>query len=380
MLSDSYVPQPRHGSLASLAYSPRSSQPERRQPGLRPHYAPGLRPHYAECNSQGVLLGSSPRLQQLNAEIMRSALSCSSVLVSGEPGTGKEVIARAIHGHSARARGPWISVDCRAVPESILEVELFGHERGLCATRGPIGQNGHSGRSRLESAEGGTLFLGEVGALSLSLQARLLHLLDTQEYVRVGSTGARRANVRLITSSSRCLRQQVLSGRFRQELYQHLHGVTVRVPALRERRDDIAALSRHFLRRYSRAQERPLARLTENALAQLQDHSWPGNLRELGGTLERAATLCNGTAIHTLHLPERLRRSSISGGPIPRGPAATPAHAVRAAVVGLEAALLGDALARAAGSYECAARWLGLSEPTLRARAASHGLSIPILE
>jgi DNA-binding NtrC family response regulator len=305
------------------------------------------------------LVGRSPAFQRMLGLVARVAPSEASVLLLGESGTGKELVARAIHAASPRAQAPLVVVDCTGLPESLFESELFGHERG--AFTGAATQ--HIGL--VESASGGTLFLDEVGDIPLALQVKLLRLLETGTYRRVGSTELRRADVRLVSATHRDLRAMVREGSFRQDLYYRLSTFPIGLPPLRERREDIALLAQALLERL--AGERPPS-LSPAALARLAAYRFPGNIRELRNLLERALLLCDGDTLLPEHLADGLddpwMREAGDAEPAADATLATRERAV------MEAAVHAHRGTRAA-----LARSLGISERTLyrRLRAPKTG-------
>jgi len=233
----------------------------------------------------------APAMEAVVAALRKVAATDATVLLQGESGTGKEVAAQAVHRWSRRAEGPFVAVNCAVLSETLLDSELFGHEKG--AFTGAVARR----RGRIELAEGGTFFLDEVGELRPELQARLLRVLQERRFERVGGTQTVLADVRWIAASNRDLRAEVQAGRFREDLYFRLAVFPVRLPPLRERREDLPALARSLLEQKGRELGRPGLRLSAAALASLQAHPWPGNVRELANTLERAAILAPGEEI-----------------------------------------------------------------------------------
>src|SRR5262249_39715475 len=232
------------------------------------------------------------------------------VLITGESGTGKELVARAIYQHGPRAQAPFLALNCAAIPESLLESELFGHEKGAFtgADRRRIG--------KFEQVSGGTLFLDEVGDMPLALQAKILRMLQEQAFERVGGNETVRTDVRLIAATHRDLKIWSEQGKFRPDLYYRLNVFTIHLPALRERGDDLQLLARHYLRRFSRELERKVQEAAPEALERLRGYSWPGNVRELQSVLKQAILRATGTVLLPAFLPE------LSGGPGEAGPAA----------------------------------------------------------
>ncbi|MCX7752248.1 MAG: sigma-54 dependent transcriptional regulator [Blastocatellia bacterium] len=246
------------------------------------------------------LIGRTPQMIELYKEIARVAPTLSTVLIVGESGTGKELIARAIHTHSARAHGPFIAVNCGALTETLLEAELFGHARG--SFTGAVADK----KGLFEEADGGTLFLDEISETTPALQVKLLRALQEGEIKRVGETRTRRVDVRVIAATNRDLEEEVKAGRFREDLYYRLSVVTLRVPPLRERREDIPLLATHFLRRATQQTGQVLA-FSPAALALLKAYSWPGNVRELENSIEYAVIHARGGLIVPEDLPEKIR-------------------------------------------------------------------------
>jgi len=263
-------------------------------------------------------VGQSPPLLKALGELERVSQSQATVLLLGESGTGKELFARAVHLASGRKEGPFIKVNCSAIPDTLFESELFGHERGAFtgATQARTGW--------FEQAHGGTIFLDEMGELPLALQAKLLRTLQEGTLVRLGGTREVRIDVRLVAATNRDLSAEVAAGRFRQDLYYRLNVVPIRLPSLRERRDDIHPLALHFLSRANQAHQRNV-HLTPEALALLDAHPWPGNIRELGNVVERVVLLAEHTAVGATELARHLGHTDT-----PPATAATPAAQVPA--------------------------------------------------
>lgn len=296
----------------------------------------------------------------------RVAPSKAAVLILGESGTGKELLARLLHFLSPRSRNPLITVNCAALPESLLESELFGHERGAFtgAVQRRIGL--------FEQADGGTLFLDEIGDLSPSVQVKLLRFLQEGEFQRVGGSGILRADVRVISATHRDLEQALREGSFREDLFYRLNVVTLRVPALRDRRQDIRPLVEHFVGRYARENGKKIEGVSREAMDLLLRYDYPGNVRELENIIERAVVITRGTVIQTEDLPFGLR-SPREGHPEP----IQEGSGLRAAVESLEKRLIERAMAEAQFNQSKAARLLGLSERMLRYKLKKYGLRHP---
>jgi DNA-binding NtrC family response regulator len=241
------------------------------------------------------IVGATPVMLALYEDVASVADSQATVLLEGQTGTGKELLAHALHYRSRRSAGPFVRVNCGAIPESLLESELFGHERG--AFTGAIRQH----RGKFEQADGGTLFLDEIGEIDPAMQVKLLRVLESGELQRVGGSHTIKVDVRVVAATNRSLRDEVAAGNFREDLYYRLNVVTLRVPPLRERRADIPLLVQHFVRRLAEREEQPVPKLTHGTVARLQEHDWPGNVRELEHLCERAFLLARGS--HTLDIP-----------------------------------------------------------------------------
>jgi DNA-binding NtrC family response regulator len=250
------------------------------------------------------ILGKSKPMQAVFELIRRITPSPSSVLITGESGTGKELVARAIHYNSPRAQGPFIPVNCAAIPENLLESEMFGHMKGSFT-------DAKSDRKGLfEEAQGGTLFLDEISELPISLQAKLLRVLQEKEIRRVGGTRSIPVDARVIAATNLDLAGEVKAKRFREDLYYRMNVIEVHMPALRERTEDIPLLALHFVKKYAEPMKKSVAGLTEGALALLMDYNWPGNVRELENVIERGVTLTRAEKIGSEDLPQAVRGDS----------------------------------------------------------------------
>ena len=255
----------------------------------------------------GNIVGKSKVMRQVYEIIEKVAQTRASVLIIGESGTGKELIARAIHFNSPRSDKPFVSVNCSALPETLLESELFGHERG--AFTGAVTRR----KGRFELAHNGTLFLDEVGDMSPALQVKLLRVLQEMRFERVGGTATLQVDARLVAASNRDLKREVELGRFREDLYYRLKVVHINVPPLRERRDDIPLLVHHFLRKVARINGLPVKNVSHEALKYLYQYDWLGNVRELENVIERAVILCDGDEIRPQDLAEELFQKKLPG-------------------------------------------------------------------
>jgi two-component system response regulator HydG len=312
------------------------------------------------------IVGSSPQMQQLFKSVAQIAPSKATVLVTGESGTGKELIAAAIHQHSGRAEQPFVKLHCAALAESLLESELFGHERGAFtgAERRRIG--------RFEQADGGTLFLDEIGEISPATQVKLLRVLQEHEFERVGGNQSVKVDVRVVAATNRDLKAMVAQGKFREDLYYRLNVIDLHLPPLRERSSDIGALAFHFLRKYAAENGKGLTEIDDAALAMLCRHAWPGNVRELENVIERAVVLASGHSIVAADLPRELQQatppapngngcSSVGRPPIPG-----------ASMAELERFAILETLAHVGGSNAKAAEMLGISVRTIQYRLREY--------
>jgi two-component system response regulator HydG len=250
--------------------------------------------------SQGKMVGASPAFQRMMTLIKQVADSSATVLIQGESGTGKELVARTIHELSGRRAGPFIAVNCAALPETLLESELFGYEKG--AFTGAASRK----EGRFELASGGTLFLDEIADLSLVTQPKILRVLQEGEFERLGGTRTQHVDVRVVAATNQDLAALVRERRFREDLYYRLNVITIVVPPLRERREDIPHLAQHFVRIYAAKNNRKLEGLSDEAIRCFEAHAWPGNVRELENVIERAVILARGTVIDAKDLPDHL--------------------------------------------------------------------------
>jgi two-component system response regulator HydG len=254
---------------------------------------------------EGDYIGVSPAFRRMMRLVDQVANSSATVLIHGESGTGKEGAARAIHQRSPRRAGPFVAVNCAALPETLLESELFGHEKG--AFTGAAGRK----EGRFELADGGTLFLDEVADLSPVTQPKILRVLQEGEFERVGGTRTIRVDVRIVAASNQDLGALVREKRFREDLYYRLNVITITAPPLRERREDVAVLAQHFLRLYAAKNNRRLDGFSDDALACLEAYNWPGNVRELENVVERAVVLARGAAVEATDLPDNIAERSV---------------------------------------------------------------------
>jgi PAS domain S-box-containing protein len=308
------------------------------------------------------IVSRNPEMERIFRLLPLVAGSTSTVLVTGASGTGKELVARAIHSQSARRQGPFVAVNCAAVPEGLLESELFGYRKGAF-TDARTDKPG-----RIAQAQGGTLFLDEVGDLPLALQVKLLRFLQDLRYEPLGSNESIGADVRIIAATNRDLGALVREGRFRDDLYYRLNIMQIPLPPLVARKEDIPLLVRHFIGRFRGTTGKPIERLTTDALAVLMRYDWPGNVRELENAVEHAFILCTGPEIRAEHLPPHL----LVAGSLP-GDARV--EAGPGSLGSLERAAIEQALARNGGNRTRAARDLGIHRTTLIRRLRRLGIS-----
>jgi DNA-binding NtrC family response regulator len=245
------------------------------------------------------LIGCDQKMRAMFCLASKVAATDATVLITGETGTGKEVLARAIHQASPRAKQPFVAVACSSLPETLIEAELFGHEKG--AFTGATS----SRRGRFEAAERGTIFLDEIGELSPALQVKLLRVLQERSFERLGSNQSRTMEARVICATNRDLLTLVKTGQFRSDLYYRLNTIELALPPLRDRRDDVAMLAHSFLQTYKEKHKRPAQRICRAALSSLEEYEWPGNIRELQNVVERAVVICDGPEITVEHLPSQ---------------------------------------------------------------------------
>ncbi len=306
------------------------------------------------------IVGDSPRMLEAFKTIARVARSTATVLIRGESGTGKELIARTIHERSARSNGAFVAVNCAAIPEALLESELFGHEKG--AFTGAIARR----IGRFERGSGGTVFLDEIGDMSLPLQAKILRALQEREIERVGGAAAVPVDVRMIAATHRDLEQDVRAGRFREDLYYRLAVVTVQLPPLRERGDDLRLLAEHYVARCAREYRRPVRAISREAMTILRGYHWPGNVRQLRNVLESAVLLADGEVLLPVHLPRETM--TISQQPAYE-------QTVLVTLTELERRHIQRVLNESGGQMSVAAEILGIHRNTLRRKLTEYGIS-----
>jgi Nif-specific regulatory protein len=299
-------------------------------------------------------------MRQIYEQVAQVAGTNTTVLVRGESGTGKELIAHAIHYNSPRADKPLVKVSCAALPDSLIESELFGYEKG--AFTGAESRK----KGRFELAEGGTLFLDEIGDVNLATQVKLLRVLQHREFERVGGTETLKANVRLLAATNKDLERAIAAGTFREDLYYRLNVFAIFVPPLRERKADMLLLVDHFLEKFAREHRRSIKRISTPAIDMLMSYHWPGNVRELENTLERSVLMCDGEVIHGHHLPPSLQTAEASGT-ITR-------VSLRDAVSGYEKDIIQDTLKTTRGNCAKAARLLDTTERIINYKVRRYGI------
>ena len=313
------------------------------------------------------VIGKSPVMTAVFDLVRKAARSEANILIQGESGTGKELIARAIHTQSARAAEVFVPVDCAALPDALLESELFGHERGAFtgADRTKPGM--------IEVADRGTLFLDEIGELPQTLQSKLLRALQERQIRRVGGTKFLNVDIRLVSATNRDTAELVRKGEFRDDLFYRVNVITIMLPPLRERAGDVGLLAHHFLRRYARNREYPLEGIEPEALARLEAHAWPGNVRELQNVIERACVLTDGPMIRVRDLPDHVRGRGRPAPAIP-GKDLPLAQAREAWLQAFAQGYLADLLRRHGGNISQAAKTAGVDRKTLHRLLAKHGI------
>jgi len=323
-----------------------------------------LREQLREKFKVDFIISASRRMEEALNLVKRVAPSQATVLILGESGTGKELIARAIHYSSPRAERPLVKVNCAALPENLLESELFGHEKG--AFTGAVGRR----IGRFEQADQGTIFLDEIGDLSPSLQSKLLRVLQEKEFERVGSSQTLKADVRVIAATNHNLEEAIQKGTFREDLYYRLNVVTLSLPPLRERKEDIPPLIEHFLKKYSRENQKPVVSLSKEAKDLLMNYHYPGNVRELENIIERAVVLSRGDSITTQDLPLNLRESKVED----LMKEAAGGRSLRETLEEIERLRITQALEKSHGVQTKAAEELGISERVLRYKMKKYGI------
>jgi len=321
-----------------------------------------LKQELAERRGAPRIIGDDPKLRQVSQQLHRAAGTDTTVLLEGESGTGKELFARALHALSPRADGPFVAINCAAIPDTLLETELFGHEKGAFT--------GASARKpgRFELAHRGTLFLDEIGELPLGLQAKILRALEEKQFERVGGTVSLHVDVRVVAATNRLLKAAVAARQFREDLYFRLSVFPISIPPLRERPGDIATLARHFVEKFCRDLNKTTLIFSPAALDDMQTYPWPGNVRELQNCIERAVILCDGDTIHSRLINLSVRPGTIAAPVSPWDQidlSGTLLDATRRVTTEVERRKVELALREAAGNKQRAAELLQISYKTL---------------
>ncbi|MGE3842520.1 MAG: sigma 54-interacting transcriptional regulator [Vicinamibacterales bacterium] len=319
-----------------------------------------LRQELRERYDFSSIIGTSGPVRQMYEQVAQVAGTNTTVLIRGESGTGKELIAHAIHYNSPRANKPFVKVSCAALPDSLIESELFGYEKG--AFTGADNRK----KGRFELAEGGTLFLDEIGDINAATQVKLLRVLQEREFERLGGTDTIKVNVRLIAATNKDMERAIAAGTFRQDLYYRLNVFTIFVPPLRERKGDLLLLVDHFLEKFSREHRKTIKRISTPAIDMLTAYHWPGNVRELENALERAVLTCDGQVVHAHHLPPSLQTAEASG--------TVTRTSLKEAVAAYEKDLILDALKSTRGNRAKAARLLDTTERILNYKVRAYSI------
>ena len=322
------------------------------------HLRQELRERYDFSNS----IGTSGPTRQMYEQVAQVAQTNTTVLIRGESGTGKELIAHAIHYNSLRAKKPFVKVSCAALPDTLIESELFGYEKGAFT-----GANARK-KGRFELAESGTIFLDEIGDINASTQIKLLRVLQEREFERLGGTESVRVNVRVIAATNKDMEKAIANGTFREDLYYRLNVFTIFVPPLRDRKADLLLLADHFLEKFSREHGKVIKRISTPAIDMLMSYHWPGNVRELENALERSVLVCDGQVIHGHHLPPSLQTADASG--------TVTRVSLKDAVEGFERDLIQDALKTTRGNRAKAARLLDTTERILNYKVRNLGVDV----
>jgi Nif-specific regulatory protein len=322
------------------------------------HLRQELRERYDFSN----IIGTSGPTRQMYEQVAQVAQTNTTVLIRGESGTGKELIAHAIHYNSLRAKKPFVKVSCAALPDTLIESELFGYEKGAFT-----GANARK-KGRFELAESGTIFLDEIGDINASTQVKLLRVIQEREFERLGGTESVRVNVRVIAATNKDMEKAIADGTFREDLYYRLNVFTIFVPPLRDRKADLLLLADHFLEKFSREHGKVIKRISTPAIDMLMSYHWPGNVRELENALERAVLVCDGQVIHGHHLPPSLQTADASG--------TVTRVSLKDAVEGFERDLIQDALKTTRGNRAKAARLLDTTERILNYKVRNLSIDV----
>ena len=347
------------GILAQALNVQRQVEDERRRLlDENTHLRQELRERYDFSN----IIGTSGPTRQMYEQVAQVAQTNTTVLIRGESGTGKELIAHAIHYNSLRAKKPFVKVSCAALPDTLIESELFGYEKGAFT-----GANARK-KGRFEMAEGGTLFLDEIGDINPNTQVKLLRVLQEREFERLGGTDTVKVNVRMIAATNKDMEKAMAEGTFREDLYYRLNVFTIFVPPLRDRKADLLLLADHFLEKFSREHGKVIKRISTPAIDMLMAYHWPGNVRELENALERSVLVCDSAVIHGHHLPPSLQTAD-SSGTVTR-------VSLKDAVAAYERDLILDALKTTRGNRAKAARLLDTTERILNYKVRGYAIDV----
>ncbi len=306
------------------------------------------------------IIGNSNKMREVLQMVSQVSASSATVLIRGESGTGKELIANSVHYNSTRNKKPFIKINCAAIPENLIESELFGHEKGAFTGAS------HLKKGKFEMADGGTIFLDEIGNMSLAAQVKLLRVLQEKEFERVGGYKPIKTDVRIIAATNSNLEEMVQQGRFRDDLYFRLNVFPIYIPSLRMRKTDIILLADHFLEKYGKEHGKNIKRITTPAIDMMMEYHWPGNVRELENCIERAVILCNEGALHSYHLPPTLQTGTESRT-LPRS--------LEDAVARLEKEILMDALKNTRGNIKKAAKLIGTTVRKFSYKATKYNIN-----
>jgi Nif-specific regulatory protein len=319
-----------------------------------------LREELRERYDFSHIVGTSGAMRQVYEQVAQVAPTNTTVLIRGESGTGKELIAHAIHYNSPRAKKPLIKVSCASLPDTLIESELFGYEKG--AFTGAQARK----KGRFELAEGGTLFLDEIGEVNPATQVKLLRIIQEREFERLGSTETVKVNVRLIAATNKDLEKAIADGGFREDLYYRVNVFTIFIPPIRERKPDVMLLADHFLEKYAREHGKNIKRISTAAIDMLMSYHWPGNVREMENTIERAVLVCDGNVIHGHHLPPTLQSAEASGTVL--------RLSLAEAVAAYEKDIIQDALKTTRGNRAKAARLLDTTDRVLNYKVRKYAI------
>ncbi len=306
------------------------------------------------------IIGNSNKMREVLQMISQVSSSSATVLIRGESGTGKELVANSIHYNSERNKKPFIKINCAAIPDNLIESELFGHEKGAFTGAS------HQKKGKFEVADKGTIFLDEIGNMALSAQVKLLRVLQEKEFERVGGYKPIKSDVRIVAATNSNLEEMVQQGKFRDDLYFRLNVFPIYIPSLRMRKTDIILLADHFLEKYTREHGKEIKRITTPAIDMMMEYHWPGNVRELENCIERAVILCNEGAIHSYHLPPTLQTGTKSK---------TLPLSLEDSVAHLEKEILMDSLKNTKGNINKAAKLIGITVRKFSYKAARYNIN-----